>query len=99
AAPRAKQDPKLPEIDMEAVGEASCYDELPQELRDRFEAVCAKDPSLEKLWGGTPAPEQTDLSPSGFEFALVGRLKRAGGFTATEFSMLYCVWEYKTDKE
>jgi hypothetical protein len=99
-AKRAKQDAKLPEIDMDAVNEASCYDELPQELRERFAAARAKDATLDKLWSGEPAPGQKDLSPSGFSFALAGRLKRAGEFTATEFGMLRLVWEeHPSEKE
>jgi hypothetical protein len=99
AAPRAKQDAKLPEIDMDAVGEAGDFAELPRDLRDRFEAARHKDPVLEKLWGGTPAPEQVDTSPSGYAFALAGRLGRAGDFTVTEFGMLLCVWDQRTEKE
>jgi Protein of unknown function (DUF3987) len=95
-AKRAKQDAKLPQIDMEAVGEADDYDELPNELRDRFEAACAKDPALGRLWSGTPAPEQTDTSPSGYAFALAGRLGRSGSFSATEFGMLLCVWDQRS---
>ncbi|MGP8121990.1 MAG: hypothetical protein ACLP8B_15900, partial [Xanthobacteraceae bacterium] len=95
---RAKQDPKLPEIDMDVVSEASCYDELLSELRTRFEAACAKDRVLDRLWDGHPAPEQKDLTPSGSAFALAGRLVR-GGFTVTEFGMLYWVWDHRSEKE
>jgi hypothetical protein len=96
---RAKPNAKLPEIDMEAICEADDYAELPLELRKRFEAARDKDPVLDKLWNGTPAKEQSDTSPSGYAFALAGRLGRAGGFTATEFGMLLLVWDQRSEKE
>jgi Protein of unknown function (DUF3987) len=96
---RAKQDSKLPEIDMDAVGEADDYAELPSDLRERFETARIKDAVLDKLWGGTPAPEQVDTSPSGYAFALAGRVGRASGFTVTEFGMLLYVWDQRTEKE
>ena len=99
AAAPAKRDTKLPEIDMDAVEEAVCYADLPRELRDKFGAACARDAVLEKLWSGTQAPEQVDTSPSGFSFALAGRLKRAGDFTPTEFGMLLYAWDHRTEKE
>jgi hypothetical protein len=98
-APRAKQDAKLPEIDMGALPDADDYGELPSELRDRFEAARKRDAVLDKLWGGQPAPEQKDVSPSGFSYALAGRLKRAGEFTAIDFGALLRVWDHRSEKE
>ncbi|SFI39799.1 DUF3987 domain-containing protein [Bradyrhizobium sp. Gha] len=95
AAP-AKRDPKLPDIDLPEVDH---YDDLPSALRQKFEAARNKDPVLDKLWAGTPAPEQNDVSPSGYAFALAGRLGRAGGFTATDFGALLAVWAHRTEKE
>jgi hypothetical protein len=95
-AQRAKPDAKLPEIELP---EADHYAELPSALRQKFEAARNKDPVLGKLWGGTPAPEQSDISPSGYAFALAGRLGRAGDFNATEFGALLAVWDHRTEKE
>ncbi|BBZ98229.1 hypothetical protein BRDID11004_08620 [Bradyrhizobium diazoefficiens] len=96
AAASAKPDAKLPEIELPEVAH---YDELPSALRQKFEAARERDPVLDKLWAGTPAPEQVGTSPSEFEFALAGRLKRAGGFTPNEFAALLWVWEFRTEKE
>ena len=82
--------PKSP-IDWEAV-EADTYDELPAVLREKFEAYGRSHPAVAKLWNGEPAPWQKGLSPSEFEFALAGALKRHGGFTSTEFAQLHAVW-------
>jgi hypothetical protein len=98
-AVRAKRAAELPDLDMDVVTDAACFDDLLQELRDKFAAACSKDAVLEKLWNGTRAPEQTDTSPSGYAFALAGRLGRAGNFTVNDFGSLYWVWEYQTEKE
>jgi hypothetical protein len=98
-AVRAKQDAKLPDIDMDAMPDADDYDELPTELRERFENARNKDAVLDKLWGGQPAPEQKDISPSGFSYALAGRLKRAGDFTAIDFGAPVRVWDHRSEKE
>jgi hypothetical protein len=99
AAPRAKPDAKLPEINMDVVGEVDDYAELPRDLRGRFEAAWVDRPVLGKLWSGDPAPDQKDLSPSGYASALARWLQRAGGFTVTEFGMLLWVWAQRTEKE
>ncbi len=78
--------------------EAEIYDDLPAALRAKFEAHCAKHPAVAKLWNGEPGPWQMDLSASGFEYALVGALKRSGNFTSTEFAQLHAVWDQRSTK-
>ena len=75
AATRPKKDAKLPEIKLPEVDH---YDELPSALRQKFEAARNRDAALDRLWNGTPAPKQKDITPSGYAFALAGRLGRAG---------------------
>jgi hypothetical protein len=96
AAPRAQRDARLPEIELP---EADHYDELPSSLRQKFEAARNRDAALDRLWNGTQAPEQVDTSPSGYAFALAGRLGRAGDFNASEFGALLAVWDHRTEKE
>lgn len=67
-------------------------------LREKFDAERAARPVVANLWNGEPAPSQSDVSPSGFEFALAGALKRSGKFTSTEFAQLHAVWDHKSDK-
>ena len=86
--------PKSP-IDWDAI-EADTYDELPRELRQKFEALCTERPAVAKLWNGEPAPWQKGLSPSEFEFALAWILKRSGAFTSTEFAQLHATWDHQS---
>ena len=89
-----KDRPKSP-IDWDAV-EAQIYEDLPAELREKFEAYCAERPQVGALWNGAPWPRQSDLSPSGFVFALADALRRSGTFTATEFAQLVAVWDQRS---
>lgn len=94
AAPEKKPDATLPQIDMDAVRSASSYDELSEGLRSKFEALCRRDPSVDRLWrGDRSAAPGDDESGSGFGLQLASALKRYGGFTPTEFGMLAWVWE------
>jgi hypothetical protein len=88
---------KLPEIDMGAV-EAGDYDDLPPELREKFEAYCRERPVVAGLWRGEPAPRQTDVSASGFEFQLIGWLKKPGKFNPTEAAQLVAVYPFRSEK-
>ena len=98
-ATRAAKDKKLPAIDMDAMPDADSYEELPHDLRSRFEAACSKHAVLSRLWDGHPALNQKDESPSGFAFALAHWLKRAGNFTVTDFGALLLVWDQRSEKE
>jgi Protein of unknown function (DUF3987) len=82
-------------IDMDAV-EADSYEELPAELREKFEAYRAEYPAVDALWNGTPLPRQSDESPSGMVFALAGVLRGHGDFTITEHAQLVAVWEHQS---
>ena len=90
---------KLPKIDMNLVNSANGYDELPAELRAKFEAACAQDDELKDLWDGKPAPRQKDETGSGFANALAWLLKETGTFTPTEFGQLLRVWDHASDPE
>jgi hypothetical protein len=72
---------------------ASCYDELPANLREKFESACERDPALRDVWNGNPIRVQTDESPSGFMFAFAERLVRDKRFTVIEFGRLLWVCE------
>jgi AAA domain len=85
---------EIPKIDMAVVRAANSYDELPAELREKFENAREHDPALRDVWDGIPFIGQKDATRSGFVFALAVRLKRADGFTATEFGQLLWVWEH-----
>ena len=76
--------------------QADTYEELPTALREKFEAERATRLVVTQLWDGKPAPSQTDITPSGFEFALAGALKRSGEFTSTEYAQLHEVWDHKS---
>ena len=104
ASSNNKWDAEYPSINMKLVRAANVYDDLPEELRIKFEAACAQDPSQRALWDGSPANAQTDTSGSGYSFALARLLKlgwRKHGitFTATQFGMLHWVWEYGQDRD
>jgi AAA domain len=89
----SSSDKDLPKIDMAVVRAAGSHNELPTELREKFENAREHDPALQDVWNLNSFTGQKDTSRSGFVFALAGRLKRAGGFTATEFGQLLWVWE------
>jgi Protein of unknown function (DUF3987) len=92
---KPKDTPAEP-IDWDAV-ETDRYDELPAELREKFQTFCEGRSAVGELWGGKPAPWQKDVSASGFEFALAWALKRAGCFTSTEFAQLHNAWDHKSE--
>jgi phage/plasmid-associated DNA primase len=82
---------------MAAVEQTQAYDALPDELQRRFDDYRAEHPVVAGLWRGEPAPRQNDVSASGFEFALVWRLKRQG-FTATECAQIIAVYPHRSEK-
>src|SRR5262245_8564548 len=84
---------------MDRVRSANEYDELPAELRTKFEAACARDDILKHLWDGKPAPWQRDETGSGFANALAWLLKGIGTFTPTEFGQLLWVWGHASALE
>jgi Protein of unknown function (DUF3987) len=88
---------KLPPIDMDLVRSVDDYEELPEELRARFEAVCAENKELQKLWDGIPPDWQKDQTGSGFANALAWLLKGTGKFTPTEYGRLLWVWGMASD--
>jgi Protein of unknown function (DUF3987) len=85
------------DIDMGAVLDAAqgSYEDLPSDLRQRFEAECARRPSLKALWKSGEHPNQKDVSGSGREFNLARFLKASSAFTATEFGQLVVVWDHQ----
>jgi hypothetical protein len=84
----------LPKIDMETVRSVDDYDDLPAELRARFESAFTKLPSLRNLWNGHKVSWQVDTTRSGYSFALAWALKRDGRFTPTEFGQLLYIWDF-----
>lgn len=66
------------------------YDDLPPELRRRFEGAQAGDGNLRDLWQGDGAGNE-------YRFALAGRLK-ALGFNAADYACLASVWSRSTSK-
>ncbi len=91
--PRQTSDP----INWDEV-QTDTYEELPRELHEKFEHLRRERPAIDRLWGGAPTPTQTDVSPSGFEFALSCELKRTGEFTSTNYAQLRAVWEHRSEK-
>ena len=83
-------------IDMGAV-DTSTFEDLPVELRKKFEAHCASRPVVGALWRGEPAPWQGGESPSEYVFALATALRPSGAFTVTEFAQLVAVWEHRSE--
>lgn len=82
-------------IDIGAVREASTYDDLPSDLRSRFERLRADNPTVDRLWkGDRKARPGDDASGSGFAFALGAAVRRSGNFTPAELGQLLFVWEY-----
>jgi Protein of unknown function (DUF3987) len=78
---------------------AESYNDLPHDLRKKFEEHCRRDPKLRALYeDGTLPPGHTDDSGSGYSFALAGRLKQTGAFTPTQYGQLLWVWEYSSDR-
>ncbi len=67
--------------------------DLPEELRDRFEIDLLSNGPLAKLWAGEP-PKGGNVSGSDYRFALAGRLKAVGGYTAEDFAFLCYAWEH-----
>ena len=91
---------KLPPIDVDLVRSVDDYEELPDELRTKFEALCAEKNELQELfWDGKPAPWQEDESGSGFANALAWLLKGTGKFTPTEYGRLLWVWGWASAPE
>ena len=80
-------------LDMGMVWDAASYDELPADLRRKFESRWRIDEKLFRLWTDGEH-DGKDQSASGRRFALAWRLKAAGNFTADEFGALLWVWDH-----
>lgn len=86
----------MAEIDMGLVHGAFSFDDLPADLRARFNAETARDAELRRVWeGDAEALRGDDGSGSGFRAALA-RMLRPRGFTVTEFGQLLYVWDHAT---
>jgi hypothetical protein len=92
ATPKAKGQPGE-QIDIGAV-QADNYDELPAELRAKFEALCDERRRIGQLWRGGWEPK--DASASGRVYSLASQLRHAGTFTITEFAQLVAVWQFRS---
>lgn len=78
-------------IDMSALSAAS-YDDLPADIRERFEQACATNTKLEALWRRDPAGLiGEDKSNSAWSASLAKRLGDSG-FEAQDFADLASVW-------
>lgn len=82
---------ELPPIDMTEVVAADAYDQLPPDLKERFEQELARNGELAALWRGLEPPH--DTSRSGWAFALATHLRRSGRFSPTEYAQLAWVWD------
>lgn len=81
-------------IDMGEVESCDSYDELPTDLRTRFEAALSERPALAALWSGDASSLLgTDHTSSAWRAALAARLSRGGGFNAQDYASLVWVWE------
>jgi hypothetical protein len=69
----------------------SVYEELPADLREKFEITRELVPYLDELWHGRVQPKNT--TSSGWRFALATQLKHAGGFSTEEYGALVWVWD------
>lgn len=69
------------------------YEDLPADLRQRFESDIKRNDGLRQLWnrGRIDHPNPTG---SEYRFALAGILKRAGNYTAAEYGTLAWVWRF-----
>jgi hypothetical protein len=83
-------------IDMSMVEGASVYEDLPIELRDKFEKYCVKRPAVAVLWRGDQTPVPGDGTPSAYVYSLASHLRRPATFTVTEFAQLVWVWDYRS---
>jgi len=80
-------------IDMGEVESCDSYDELPTDLRTRFEAALSERPALAALWSGdASALLGTDRTRSAWRAALAALLSRGGGFSAQDYANLVWTW-------
>lgn len=80
-------------IDMEAVRAADTYEDLPAELRKRFEEALQKSAALRSLWERGEKKEDSDRSGSGYVISLGYHLARLG-FSLQDFAHLAWAWEF-----
>jgi Protein of unknown function (DUF3987) len=81
---------------MSMVEGACVYEDLPIELRDKFEKLCVERPALGVLWRGERSPPPGDGTPSAYVYSLASHLRGPGTFTVTEFAQLVWVWDYRS---
>ena len=83
------------DLDYGAVLGTPTYDDLPAELRAKFEKDRSEDGALDELWNGdVSATGGNDSSGSGFSFQLARCLRRTGRYTATEFGQIVHGWPH-----
>ncbi|MBL8577766.1 MAG: AAA family ATPase [Mesorhizobium sp.] len=82
-------------IDMAEVDTLSIFDDLPDDLRERFGSALAERPKLAALWSGdASALLGTDRTSSAWRAALAAHLSRGGGFDAQDYASLVSVWDH-----
>lgn len=69
------------------------YEDLPEDLRHRFEQFLRTNERANDLWTGLVGPSGDDQTTSAWRFSLAGLMKRDGAFTADEFGALTYVWD------
>lgn len=79
------------DVDLSVVQDADHYDQLPADLRRRFEAAKDESSKLARLWDTGEHPGR-DQSASGRRFTLANYLRRHGGFNINEYGALLWVW-------
>lgn len=84
-------------IDINAALACSAYEDLPREVRERFELAREKNPNLAALWGGDPSLlSGADHTGSAWRFSLAKEMGLVpdGELQAQDFAYLAAVWPY-----
>lgn len=80
-------------IDMAEVQSHYTYEELPADLRGRFETARNRHPKLNALWHGDESVlKGLDKSTSTWRAALASQLSHIGGFDAQDYANLAWAW-------
>lgn len=96
-ASKSNADPDLIAVDWEWITSFSAYDELPADLRRRFEDLLNNDSYLAMVWAGKKPPVKkdgsaSDISFSGHAISIAGSVKGAR-FSVDEFGALLWTWD------
>lgn len=94
--PEGERPGKL-DIDMDEVRSCASVDDLAPGLKAKFRSACDEDEALLRLWeGDRSAGPGDDATGSGYSWAFGALLKKAGGFSPTEFGQLLRIWDHSS---